>query len=454
MTPDNLKNFLWIQYLRVALASTIVLAMMLAGFMGRSPWLVLVVTPLFTALYALGKWAVWTNAWHAGGARKIAVGVLVTLPIQAIVAGVFYLIGLGVGRLLPDAAPIAALSLQDLAVALIAFLVCVAACVMIIRGEAALRRLASTTAAATAAADNLLSVTNAANATNATNATNTLAPIVDVRKNEEMKTKADQTTLDSSVDGRIYFPGNPWPLGHRVVSCTFNASVCPAVGEYTEGYPNPGPGLMLELELTTADYDEEDATDRDAEGDSDWTSKIVWNNYHSCTLGPSHSSQVQGIRVSDGTTPFVFDLPEYRFKVDPLPVDWTTFSQTSAFRTYLLGHDTVADHDIALHSRQPDGSYTLDWTGKIALTYFGDDEFKYDFHARVTGVKFNEITLFYFDAERAKEYYDIDLDPKLSARDYLAPFVADPDNFNFETRVDGIKRAVVYAKRNAITDPI
>jgi hypothetical protein len=306
---------------------------------------------------------------------------------------------------------------------------------MIIRGEAALRRLNATTSA-----DHL---------TSAANATNTLVPTADATQNSEMQTKADQTTTASLVNGRIYFPGNPWPKGHRVVSCTLNASVCPKVGAYTSTYANPGPGLMLELELMTADYDEEDTSDRNGQGDSDWTSKIVWNNYHSCTLGPSHSSQVQGIRVSDGITPFVFDLPEYRFNVDPLPLDKTTFHETAAFRTYLLGHDTVANHDIALHSRQPDGTYTLDWTGKIALTYSGDDEFKYDFRAHVTGVKFDEITLFYFDVARAKEHYGIDLDPKLSARDYLAPFVADPDNFTFETRVDGNKRAVVYAKRDA-----
>ncbi len=254
----------------------------------------------------------------------------------------------------------------------------------------------------------------------------------------------------NQVDGRIYFPGNPWPMGHRVVSCKFSASVCPSVGAYTAAYPNPGPGLMLELELVTADYDEEDPSDRDGSGESDWAAKIAWNNYHCCTIGPSQSSQVQGIRVSDGTTPFVFDLPEYRFKVDPLPIDWETFHETSAFGIYVLGHDSVANHDIALHSRQPDGSYTLDWTGKIALTYGGDTEFKHDFTARMTGVRFDSITLFYFDAQRAKEYYDIDLDPKLSARDYLAPFVADPDNFSFETRVDGIKRAVVYAVRKPV----
>jgi hypothetical protein len=250
-----------------------------------------------------------------------------------------------------------------------------------------------------------------------------------------------------NIEGRIYFPGNPWPGGHRVVSCTFNASVHPNVGGYAPSYANPGPGLMLELELTTANYDEDDPSDRDGAGETDWSSKIVWNNYGSCRLGPSQSSQVSGIRVSDGSTPFVFDLEEYRFSVDPLPIDWDHFHDTVGFGVYLLGHDTVADHDIHLHSRQSDGSYTLDWTGRIALTYAGHTEFEHTFKAHVTGVRFESLMLFYFDAGRAKEYYGIDLDPHLSARDYIAPFVSDPDNFSFETRVDGLKRPVVYALR-------
>ena len=263
------------------------------------------------------------------------------------------------------------------------------------------------------------------------------------------------------IQGRIHFAGNPWPQGHRVVSCTFNASIHPAVGAYASVYPNFGPGLMLEFVLTTAEYDEDDEDDQESENDPpnqdgqsdsdqpDWTSKIVWNNYHCCTIGPSQSSQVPGIRVADGSTPFAFDLPEYRFAVDMLPIDWQNFHETSAFGIYLLGHDSVANHHIHLHSRQPDGSYTLDWTGKIALTYAGHENFAHDFSAHVTGVRFDSLMLFYFDAGRAKEYFDIELDPALSAWDYIAPFVVDPDNFMFETRVDGLKRAVVFATRKA-----
>ena len=105
-------------------------------------------------------------------------------------------------------------------------------------------------------------------------------------------------TERGSATGRIYFPGNPWPLGHRVASCKFSASVLTSVGEGASNYLNPGPGLMPEFELVTADFDEDDPTDRDGSGDSDWTSKIVWNNYGSCRIEPNQSGEVRGIRVS------------------------------------------------------------------------------------------------------------------------------------------------------------
>ena len=109
-----------------------------------------------------------------------------------------------------------------------------------------------------------------------------------------------------------------------------------------------------------------------------------------------------GISVSDGTKPFDFTCDEYHFSADPLPVDWDNFFEEQAFGIYLLGHDAVADHKIHLHSRQPDGSYTLDWSGKIALYYTGKTDFEYDFIAHVEGVRFDAISLFYVNPTWAK----------------------------------------------------
>ena len=53
-------------YARITAALTIVIVMIAAGWLHRSPWVVAVATPAFTVLYALGKWNAWTAAWRAG----------------------------------------------------------------------------------------------------------------------------------------------------------------------------------------------------------------------------------------------------------------------------------------------------------------------------------------------------------------------------------------------------
>jgi hypothetical protein len=204
--------------------------------------------------------------------------------------------------------------------------------------------------------------------------------------------------------------------------------------------------MAIAFELISEDYYEADGThlvseeDDDAEK-SDWESKAAWNNYHRCWIGKSQTSSAAGIPVSDGTRAFAFDQEEYHFSADPLPVDWDDFFDQQAFGIYLLGHDAVADHKIHLHSRRSDGSYTLDWTGKIARTYMGETEFTHDFIARVDGVKFDAISLWYFDPAIAKEQLGIEMDPNMTPRDYIAPFVADPDQFRFEKR-NGVLHAV------------
>jgi hypothetical protein len=121
--------------LRITMALTVVVAMIAAGWLHRSPWLIALVTPAFTVLYALGKWNAWTAAWRAGGAKQIALATAVALPIQAVVAGVFYLLGLGLGRLFTGYAPIAALSAADAFGAGVLFAIGVAISAAIIRLE-------------------------------------------------------------------------------------------------------------------------------------------------------------------------------------------------------------------------------------------------------------------------------------------------------------------------------
>lgn len=137
--------------LRIITALAVVAAVVAAGWLHRSPWTIALATPTFTVLYALGKWNAWTAAWRAGGVRQVALALLVTLPIQAIVAGVCYLIGLGLGTLVAGDTPIAALSLVDVVFMVALLAVGVAAGAAIIRLEGTPVPSPSATVATTAA---------------------------------------------------------------------------------------------------------------------------------------------------------------------------------------------------------------------------------------------------------------------------------------------------------------
>ncbi|MEP7455215.1 hypothetical protein [Phyllobacterium sp. SB3] len=193
--------------------------------------------------------------------------------------------------------------------------------------------------------------------------------------------------------------------------------------------------MSIAFELISEDYYAIDGTHLaagDEDGKADWESKHAWNNYQRCWIGGSQTSSSPGIAVSNGTKPFSFDCNEYHFSADPLPVRWDTFFDTQAFGIYLLGHDAVADHKIKLHSRTSDGSYTLEWTGKIAEYYVGKTEFEHGFIAKTEGVRFDSINLFGFDIAKARESRGTNL--AAAARNYIAPFVAEPDRFHFEER--------------------
>jgi hypothetical protein len=249
-------------------------------------------------------------------------------------------------------------------------------------------------------------------------------------------------------EGRIWFEGNPWPGGHRIKTFRFGASLTPSRNPFRAADMPPRPALALEFELTTADYDEEDNADRDGIGPTDWASRIAWNNYGSCWIGPSQSSATPGIAVCDGTEPFAFDRDEYVFEADPLPVpDIGSVFQTGAFGIYLLGHDAVAGHRIHLHSRNRQGYHVVEWTGRIALAYGGGETFDHAFRARIENVRFDAISLYWFNQERAHAQFGIDLDPGMSHQDIIAPFVADPERFTFVTENPGEGENHTFAVR-------
>lgn len=121
--------------LRLAGAALLVGAMLAAGALRRSPWIVVFMAPVFTLLYALGKWAAWRTAWRLGGARQVVVSALLTLPIQAMLTGLLYLVGLGASTLLA-AQDLTALSGTDALAAITVFVLNLCIALLIARREA------------------------------------------------------------------------------------------------------------------------------------------------------------------------------------------------------------------------------------------------------------------------------------------------------------------------------
>jgi hypothetical protein len=172
------------------------------------------------------------------------------------------------------------------------------------------------------------------------------------------------------VQGRIWFPGNPWPDGHRVVDF-----------DWTGRLDDAGM-LWFDLSLTTAGYDEEGDPAEDPEDDS-WQSPVVWGNYHRCSLSSTKWEDATGLLAATPRRPFRFTEP-WSLVADPLPIE--DLDAPPAFHIYLLGHDSTAGHHVEFTERDT-GAFRIVWTGRIALSYTGDEEFRYGFRAEIEDVK-------------------------------------------------------------------
>jgi hypothetical protein len=161
---------------------------------------------------------------------------------------------------------------------------------------------------------------------------------------------------------RIKFAGNPWPKGHPVAAAAWTAVLAPD-------------GLRFHLHLETAEYSAEDDREDTREPRGDWTARIVWNNYHRCTLSSTKWAS-QGFLVATPGKPIDLERLEGRtFRVDPVDGDEVPADlelEDLAFGIYLLGHDAVADHRIHFVERRGPQTYDLRWRARIALAYAGD----------------------------------------------------------------------------------
>jgi hypothetical protein len=103
--------------LRIITAIVVVATAVLAGYLHRAPWIIVLLTLSFSTLYIAGKLPQWRLLARSEGAPGIVKAMALTLPVQAILAGVFYLVGVGVGAIVGGRELAARLESFDLALA-------------------------------------------------------------------------------------------------------------------------------------------------------------------------------------------------------------------------------------------------------------------------------------------------------------------------------------------------
>jgi hypothetical protein len=159
--------------------------------------------------------------------------------------------------------------------------------------------------------------------------------------------------------------------------------------------------------------DEED----EEEAEDEWQAKIVWNNYHSCTLSSTHWGDT-GFLAGTDLKPFDLEsLDGKEYRIDFLTSDEQENSDqdTTSFGIYLLGHDAAAFHTIKF-TKTENQTFNIDWKGKLAQAYVGDYEFKHDFHTLIHSAEFRGI---FIDDETTDE----------QAFELLKQFVCKPQLF-------------------------
>ncbi len=186
--------------------------------------------------------------------------------------------------------------------------------------------------------------------------------------------------------GRITFPGNPWPKGHAIAEAAWTA-------ELTQE------GLRFHLHLVSANYAAEDRKrdeDEDEADVGDWKSKIVWTNYHRCSLSSTKWGNAGFLVATPGKPIDIEKLAGVTFTVDPMKgaaiADDVELDEL-AFHIYLLGHDSVTDHEIGFTRRRGPSTYDVSWNARIALTYTRNTKLKYSLAATLPKLTLGRIAI-------------------------------------------------------------
>lgn len=227
-----------------------------------------------------------------------------------------------------------------------------------------------------------------------------------------------------SQPNRIYFLGNPYPKGHTLEEFLWSGRI-----EEDES-------MWFDFHLKTDPYYAEEAgkdkyneeVDDDDESKSNWESKGMWGNYVQCTMSSTRWGD-QGIQINKTTSKAVFnDFIKEPLLAHTFPLDHFNCNEV-AFGIYLLGHDSCANHKIKIKETAKN-KFEIEWSGKIAETYYGSFEFNHDFSLHLQDIEFDgfhypktwslEKASHFFknNFEDFEEYDFVDLNSKSNEREY------------------------------------
>jgi len=192
--------------------------------------------------------------------------------------------------------------------------------------------------------------------------------------------------LMPTTDGRIKFPGNPWPKGHPIKKAKWSASLSEE-------------GLRFHFHVESRDYDLGDKRpyrDEEEDMDDDWKARIVWNNYHSCILSSTYWGHPGFLVAAPGNPLDLERLEGKTFRVDRTKGDKLGQEydrEELSFGIYLLGHDAVCDHRIRFVKRRGPATYDIHWRARIALTYSGKQTLAHELDLVLPKLPFAGITV-------------------------------------------------------------
>lgn len=179
-------------------------------------------------------------------------------------------------------------------------------------------------------------------------------------------------------EGRIYFPGNPWREGHPIREFYWDAEI----RDY----------VWFQFHLKSEEYylERDIKFDKNIEYESNWNSPIAWDNFNFCRISSIFGFDRGGFPVCPVKEYNIDYLDGLKIRVDPPPFDFEN-TEDLAFRAYVLGNDSVADHTIKFLKRKDSDHFDIMWKGKLALEDNGNYDYKYQFKAEIFDIQAPEL---------------------------------------------------------------